>query len=93
MTELFSESAVKIAPNSLVVRWNLYRIYLEDGEYQKANDEYNEMVRINMSVTKNMQALPLRRKRREILRALKKYGIKLNTAPREIQNCLNMCEH
>lgn len=46
------ESAVKIAPNSLVVRWNLYRIYLEDGEYQKANDEYNEMVRINMSVTK-----------------------------------------
>ena len=42
------------------------------GEYQKANDEYNEMGRINMSVTKNMQALPLRRKRREILRALKK---------------------
>lgn len=45
-TALF-ESAVKIAPDSLVVRWNLHRIYLNSGEQQKARHEYNEMLRIN----------------------------------------------
>lgn len=45
-TSLF-DSAVKIAPDSLVVRWNLHRIYFKSGEEQKARHEYDEMLRIN----------------------------------------------
>ena len=45
-TALF-ESAVRIAPDSLVVRWNLHRIYLKSGEEQKARHEYDAMLRIN----------------------------------------------
>ncbi len=44
------ESAVEIAPDSLVVRWNLHRIYTNTGEFQKARQEYNEMLRINREV-------------------------------------------
>jgi len=41
------ESAVKVAPDSLVVRANLYRMYLRDSNPEKANAEYREMIRIN----------------------------------------------
>lgn len=48
-TTLF-ESAVKVAPDSLVVRWNLHKIYSEKGEQDKARKEYLEMLRINREV-------------------------------------------
>ena len=48
-TTLF-ESAVRIAPDSLVVRWNLHRIYTNAGEFQKAGLEYKEMLRINRKI-------------------------------------------
>jgi hypothetical protein len=44
------ESAVKIAPRALAVRWKLFQIYSQAGEHQKAQREYNEMVKINRDV-------------------------------------------
>ncbi len=45
------ESAVKVAPDSLVVRWNLLEVYRANNERDKARTQYQEMLRINREVT------------------------------------------
>ena len=45
------ESAVRVAPDSLVVRWNLFEIYRKNNEHEKAEAEYLEMLRINKEMT------------------------------------------
>lgn len=55
------ESAVRIAPDSLAVRWNLHRVYHEAGEYQRAMQEFREMQRINRKIVEEYVSFALKR--------------------------------